>query len=101
MDLLEEIPVNSIVVAAKSRVLKAMLSSGMKASDKRAPITVKVTLEGKPTMQECLLSYFHLSSNGSETIKLPADQGTVMQEGTFCQTQEHCGLNKVVQTKAK
>jgi hypothetical protein len=56
MDLLEEIPLRSIVVAAKSRVLKAMLSSGMKELDKRAPITVKVTKDGKPIMQSIFLS---------------------------------------------
>lgn len=43
----EEIPVNSIVLAAKSCVLRTMLSNGMKESDKSAPVVLKVTPEGE------------------------------------------------------
>lgn len=43
----EEIPVNSIVVAAKSAVLRAMLSNGMKESAKGAPIIIRVTEQGQ------------------------------------------------------
>lgn len=43
----EEIPISSIVVAAKSRVLRTMLSNGMKESDVRTPVVLKVTEEGE------------------------------------------------------
>jgi hypothetical protein len=42
----EEIPVNSIVLAAKSCVLRTMLSNGMRESDKGEPVILKVTVEG-------------------------------------------------------
>jgi hypothetical protein len=41
----EEIPVNSIVLAAKSCVLRTMLSNRMRESDKREPVILKVTIE--------------------------------------------------------
>lgn len=44
---IEEIPVNAIVVAAKSRVLRAMLFNGMRESDKNKVVVVRVTAAGK------------------------------------------------------
>lgn len=46
----EELPINSIVVAAKSRVLKTMFSSGMRESDKGSLVVLKVTREGEMEM---------------------------------------------------
>jgi hypothetical protein len=46
----EELPINSIVVAAQSRVLKTMLSSGMRVSDKGSLVVLKVTREGEMEM---------------------------------------------------
>lgn len=43
----DDIPVDSIVLAAKSSVLNTLLSNGMKESDKSVPVIVKVTLEGE------------------------------------------------------
>lgn len=42
----EDIPVSSIVLAAKSRVLRAMLSSEMREGQKDAAIVVKLTRQG-------------------------------------------------------
>lgn len=43
----EELPISSTVVAAKSRVLRTMFSSGMRESDKGSPVILKVTREGE------------------------------------------------------
>ena len=43
----EDIPVNSAVLAAKSRVLRAMLSNGMEESNKSKPVVLKLTPEGR------------------------------------------------------
>ncbi|GAQ81086.1 BTB/POZ domain-containing protein [Klebsormidium nitens] len=50
----EEIPISSIVLAAKSRVLRTMLSNGMKESDASAPVVLKVTEEEKMAFKEML-----------------------------------------------
>lgn len=50
----EEIPVNSIVLAAKSCVLQRMLSNGMKESDKSEPLLLKVTPQGGFAALPCL-----------------------------------------------
>jgi hypothetical protein len=47
----EELPISSHVVAAKSRVLKSMFSSGTRESDKGLPVVLKVTKEGEIEMQ--------------------------------------------------
>ena len=47
----EDIPVSSVILAAKSEVLRTMLSSGMKESDKREPILLKVTARGEAGCQ--------------------------------------------------
>ncbi|GAQ88318.1 BTB/POZ/Kelch-associated protein [Klebsormidium nitens] len=57
----EEIPVNSIVLAAKSCVLRTMLSNGMKESDKSAPVVLKVTPEEKLAFKE-LLQFIYVGS---------------------------------------
>ncbi|GAQ88321.1 BTB/POZ/Kelch-associated protein [Klebsormidium nitens] len=50
----EELPINSIVVAAKSVVLQKMLSTGMKEANKSAPVVIKVTAEEKTAFKEML-----------------------------------------------
>jgi hypothetical protein len=45
-DEAEEIPVSSVLLAAKSCVLRTMLSNGMRESDRGAPVVFKVTREG-------------------------------------------------------
>jgi hypothetical protein len=47
----EELPINSIVVGAKSRVLKTIFSSGMRESDKGSPVVLKMTREGEIEVQ--------------------------------------------------
>lgn len=43
----EEIPISSVIVAAKSRMLKVMLSSEMREGRKDTPILLKVTSQGE------------------------------------------------------
>ncbi|GAQ80063.1 hypothetical protein KFL_000450190 [Klebsormidium nitens] len=50
----EKIPVNSIVLAAKSRVLRTMMSNGMRESDKDTPLIVKVTNKESQAFKEML-----------------------------------------------
>ncbi|GAQ88322.1 BTB/POZ/Kelch-associated protein [Klebsormidium nitens] len=50
----EEIPVSSIVLAAKSLVLQKMIFAGMQESDKGAPMSIKVTAEEKEAFKEML-----------------------------------------------
>ncbi|GAQ81093.1 BTB/POZ/Kelch-associated protein [Klebsormidium nitens] len=57
----EEIPISSIVVAAKSQVLRTMLSSGMRESEKGAPLIIKVSREEKEAFEEM----FHFIYAGS------------------------------------
>lgn len=73
----EEIPVSAIVVAAKSRVLEAMLFNGMKESDKTKPVTVRFTASGKKLVTcECtqLIQWIIFSS----TVKF-SSINTVLQ----------------------
>jgi hypothetical protein len=95
MDLLEEIPLNSIVVAAKSRVLKAMISSGMKESDKRAPMTVKVTPEGKPSMETVFLRTCFVSLMDQRRSSLLA-RSECDAKGCLLSESKHCGLKESV-----
>ncbi|GAQ87558.1 BTB/POZ/Kelch-associated protein [Klebsormidium nitens] len=57
----EEIPVSSIVVAAKSLVLQKMLFSGMRESDKGAPIIIRVTNEENDAFKE-MIRFFYAGS---------------------------------------
>ncbi|GAQ77619.1 hypothetical protein KFL_000010680 [Klebsormidium nitens] len=66
----DDIPVNSIVLAAKSSVLRTMLSNGMKESDKKAPVIVRVTLEEKAAFEE-MVRFFY-SGTLSPTLCKPA-----------------------------
>ncbi|GAQ88328.1 hypothetical protein KFL_004180140 [Klebsormidium nitens] len=62
----EEIPISSIVVAAKSRVLRAMLSSDMREGQKDAAIVVKVTRQEKRAFKE-MIDFFY---NGTLSKRL-------------------------------
>ncbi|GAQ80777.1 BTB/POZ/Kelch-associated protein [Klebsormidium nitens] len=66
----EEIPVNSIVIAAKSAVLRQMLSNGMRESDKGAPVVLKVTTEEKEAFKEML--HFLYAGTLSPRLSQPA-----------------------------
>ncbi|GAQ88325.1 hypothetical protein KFL_004180100 [Klebsormidium nitens] len=53
-DEVEEIPVSSMVIAAKSLVLRRMMLSEMKEAQRDAPIVLKVTREEKRAVKELL-----------------------------------------------
>lgn len=63
-DEVEEIPISAAVVAAKSDVLRTMILSKMKESQKEAPIVVKVTRRGE--LCDLPLCPWSISETGKE-----------------------------------
>lgn len=45
----EDIPISSAVVAAKSHVIRRMLSSGMRESNKENPVVLRLKRDGETT----------------------------------------------------
>ncbi|GAQ88324.1 hypothetical protein KFL_004180090 [Klebsormidium nitens] len=71
----EEIPISSVIVAAKSHVLRAMLSSDMREGQKDAPIVLKVTGQEKRAFKE-MVDFFY---TGTLSERLQAEETSVSE----------------------